>query len=329
VRPKVLLTRAFQDKPIKYLLEISELTIGNYERNLKKEEIIELVRDKEALISLLADPIDRDVIDSAPNLKIISNYAVGYNNIDYDCCIKKGIYVTHTPGVLTEATADIAFALLLAVSRRIVESHNFVLEDKFKGWEPNLLLGKEISGKTVGIIGMGRIGKAFARRCKGFGMNVIYYSRTRLSKKEESTLGVEFKELNELLRESDFISLHIPLTKESYHLLSKERLELLKKDAVLINTARGPIVDEEYLIKMLKKRRIFGAGFDVYEREPVVPDELKNLDNVVLLPHIGSATVETREKMAMMSIKAIEDFFKGKTPENLIPEWKKFLNGKS
>ncbi len=327
MKPKVLLTRAFQEKPIKYLSEISDLTIGSLEKNLTKEEIIEKIKGKDALISLLADPIDKEVIDSSPKLKIIANYAVGYNNIDYEYCIEKGIYVTHTPGVLTEATADIAFSLLLSVSRRIIESHNFVLEGKFKGWEPNLLLGKEIAGKTIGIIGMGRIGKAFARRCKGFGMNIFYYSRTKLGEKEEKELGITFKNLNNLLSESDFISLHVPLTKDTYHLLNKEKLELLKNDAILINTSRGAVVDEEYLIKMLKEKRIYGAGFDVYEREPFVPEELKKLKNVVLLPHIGSATEETREKMAMMSVKAIEDYFSGKIPQNLIPEWKNKING--
>ncbi len=327
MKPKVLLTRAFQKNPIEYLKKISELEIGSYERNLTKDEIIERIIDKEALISLLADPIDKDVIDSAKNLKIIANYAVGYNNVDYEHCINKGIYVTHTPGVLSEATADIAFALLLSVSRRIVESHKFVLDGKFKGWEPNLMLGKELFGKKVGIIGMGRIGKAFARRCRGFGMEILYYSRRKLPEEEENKLKAKFLPLHELLKESDFISLHIPLTKDTYHLLDREKLELLKESAILINTARGPVVDEKYLINMLKSRRIFGAGFDVYEKEPFIPEELKNLQNVVLLPHIGSATEETREKMAMMSVKAIEDFFNGKIPENLIPEWKSKING--
>ncbi len=327
MKPKILLTRAFQDNPITYLNKNFELEIGSYERNLTKTEIIERIKDKDGIITLLADPIDKDVIDSGKNLKIIANYAVGYNNIDVSYAMKKGILITHTPDVLTEATADIAFSLLLNVSRRIIEAYNFTVEGKFKGWEPNLMLGLEISGKNVGIIGMGRIGKAFARRAKGFGLNIFYFSRKRMNPEEEKEYAAQYLELEELLKISDFISLHIPLTEDTYHLLNKERLDLLKKTAILINTARGAVVDEKYLIKLLKDNKIFGAGFDVFENEPIIPPELKTLKNVVILPHIGSATIETREKMAYMCIKALEDFFNGKTPSNLIPEWKKIKNG--
>jgi glyoxylate reductase len=325
MKRKVLLTRAFQDKPIQELESKFNLEIGSYERNLTKDEIIEKIKDKEGIITLLADPIDKEVIDSGKNLKIIANYAVGYNNIDVEYSLRKGIYITHTPDVLTEATADIAFTLLLTVARRIIEANRFTVEGKFKGWEPNLMLGVEISGKKLGIIGMGRIGKAFARRAKGFGLDIYYYSRNRIPMEEEKKYGANYLELDELLKLSDFISIHTPLTKETHHLLNKEKLDMLKKTAILINTGRGPIVDEEYLIKILRENRIFGAGFDVFEKEPFIPEELKQLDNVVILPHIGSATIETRERMAYMCINSINDYFSGKTPENLIPEWKNKL----
>ncbi len=325
MKRKVLLTRAFQEKPIKELESKFDLEIGSYERNLTKDEIIDKIQDKEGIISLLADPIDKEVMNSGKNLKIIANYAVGYNNIDVEYALQKGIYITHTPDVLTEATADIAFALLLSVARRIIEANRFTVGGKFKGWEPNLMLGVEIFGKKLGIIGMGRIGKAFARRAKGFGLDIYYYSRNRIPEEEEKKFGAKFMGLDELLKISDFISIHTPLTKETRHLLNKEKLDLLKKSAILINTGRGPIVDEEYLIKLLKDNKIFGAGFDVYEKEPFIPEALKKLDNVVILPHIGSATIETREKMAFMCINSIEHFFNGKTPENLIPEWKNKL----
>ncbi len=322
---KVLLTRAFQEKPIQKLKENFDLQIGSFERNLTKDEIIEKIKDKEAIISLLADKIDKDVIDAAPNLKIIANYAVGYNNIDYEHAIKKNIFVTHTPDVLTDDTADIAIALLLSVSRRIVEADSFSREGKFKGWEPNLLLGKSLKGKTIGIIGMGRIGRAFAKRCKGFDLKIYYYSRRRLNKNEEEELGAEFLDFDELLKVSDFISFHTPLKKETYHLLSKEKFKLLKDGVIIINTSRGPVIDESALIENLKSGKVSGAGLDVYENEPEIPADLKKMKNVVLLPHIGSATVETRERMAFMCVDALMSIKEGKIPQNLIPEWKQHL----
>jgi len=328
MKKKILLTRSFQKKPIEILKKDFDLEIGGNKKNLGKEEIINKIKDKQALICLLADTIDKQVIDAAPELKIIANYAVGYNNIDVDYCIKKNIIVTNTPDVLNEATADIAFALLLSVARRLIESHVFVLKDRFKGWEPNLMLGKEIYGKRVGIIGMGRIGKAFARRCKGFGLETVYYSRTKLKMEEENKFNVKYLNLNDLLKTSDFVSIHVPLTDETYHLLNRKKLNLMKRSSVLINTARGPVVDEKVLLEMLKNKKIWGAGFDVYEDEPDVPEKLKKLDNVVLLPHIGSATEETRTKMAMMCVNAVKDFFEGKTPENIVPEWKNNLKNK-
>ncbi|MBW1659896.1 MAG: D-glycerate dehydrogenase [Deltaproteobacteria bacterium] len=325
MKPKVLLTRALMPEAVELLQADFDLEIGNTERMLTKAELLEKIQGKDVIISMLADQMDRETLDAAPDLKLIANYAVGYNNIDVPATIEKNIPVVHTPDVLTDATADIAFALLLAVARRIPEAHTYVVEGRFKAWKPDLLLGLELTGKTVGIIGMGRIGQAFTRRCAGFSLKILYYSRTRLSEEKERELTATYVSLEELLQQSDFISLHVPLTDETHHLLDAKKLALLKPDAILINTARGPVVDEAALISILKEKRIWGAGLDVYENEPHVPEELRRLDNCVLLPHIGSATREARLKMAQILHDAIMDFFAGKTPRTLVPEWKKHL----
>ena len=325
MKPKVLLTRALMPGATKLLQADFDLEIGNTERMLTRTELLDKIQGKDVVISMLADPMDQETLDAAPGLKMIANYAVGYNNIDVPYTIEKNIPVVHTPDVLTDATADAAFALLLAVARRVPEAHSYVVEGKFKAWEPGLLLGLELVGKTVGIVGMGRIGQAFARRCVGFGLKILYHSRTRLSENREKALHARYVSLEKLLSHADFISLHVPLTKETWHLIDAEKLQLLKPEAILINTARGPVVDESALIKVLKKKRIWGAGLDVYEHEPEVPPALRQLENVVLLPHIGSATREARFKMAQILHDAIRDFFAGKTPEPLVPEWKHHL----
>jgi glyoxylate reductase len=226
--------------------------------------------------------------------------------------------VVNTPGVLTEATADLAFALLLAATRRVVEGHEFMLAGKFRGWEPMLLLGKELHGSTLGIIGAGRIGQAVGRRAKGFGMHILYYSRTRKPEFEKET-GAEFATLEELLRNSDFISLHVPLTPETKHLLGKKELEMMKDGAVLINTARGEVVDERAMIDALRSGKLFAAGLDVYYGEPDVAPELFTLKNVVLTPHIGSATESTRRKMAEMVCADVLRVLRGEAPEHRVP----------
>ncbi len=325
MKSKVLLTRALMPEAVELLQADFDLEIGNTERMLTKDELMDRIQGKDVVISMLADPLDRETLDAAPGLKLIANYAVGYNNIDIPCTIEKNIPVVHTPDVLTDATADMAFALLLSVARRIPEAHSYVVKGKFIAWEPDLLLGLELTGKTVGIVGMGRIGQAFARRCRGFGLKILYTSRTRLPEEKEVELSATYVTLEELLRQSDFVSLHVPLTDATHHLIDAERLALLKSNAILINTARGPVVDESALITILKERRIYGAGLDVYEREPEVPEELRDLDNCVLLPHIGSATREARLKMAQILHDAIRDFFAGKRPKNLVPEWKQHL----
>ncbi|MBM7559975.1 2-hydroxyacid dehydrogenase [Marinitoga litoralis] len=294
-----------------------ELWINKEDRTLTHDEIIELAKNNDALITLLSDKIDKEVIDAGKGkLKVISNYAVGYNNIDVESAKEAGIFVTNTPGVLSDATADLAWALLFAVARKIVESDKFVREGNFVGWRPKLFLGYDIKGKTLGIIGMGRIGKEMAKRAKGFEMNVLYYKRNRLSEIEEKELGVKYASLEEIVKNSDYISLHTPLTDETYHLLDEKEFSMMKPNVIIINTARGPVINEKVLIKYLKERKIAGAGLDVYEEEPKIPQELLELDNVVLTPHTGSATFETRDKMAEMVADNVIAALKGEVPPN-------------
>ncbi len=319
---KVFVTYKIPEKGLEILKNKYELFVHDKDEFLTKEELLELVRDKDAVITQLRDPIDKEFIDAGKNLKIIANYAVGYNNIDVEYATQKGIYVTHTPGVLTEATADLAWALILAIVRRVVEGDKFTREGRFVGWKPSLLLGHDLYGKTLGIIGMGRIGQAVARRALGFGMKIIYHNRHRLPKEIEDRYNTRYVSLEELLRESDVVSIHTPGTPQTYHLIDKDRLELMKPTSYLINTGRGSVIDEKALIEALKERRIQGAGLDVYEYEPKLTEGLSSLENVVLLPHIGSATVETRERMSVMVCENVDIALSGKRPPNLVPEQK-------
>jgi len=315
---KVFLTRRIPEDGIRILKrENLEVEIFPEDRMPTKEEIIQGIKDADALISLLTDRIDREIIDSAPRLKVIGNYAVGYNNIDVEYAKKKGIVVVNTPGVLTDATADLAFSLLLAAARRVVEGDRFVRDKKFKGWAPMLLLGKDVWGATIGIIGAGRIGQAVGRRAKGFNMRILYWSRRR-KKEFEEEVGAIFVPLETLLRESDYITLHVPLTSETYHLLGEREFAMMKDDAILINTARGEVVDERAMIKALKSRKLFAAALDVFYGEPNVNPELLSLPNVVLTPHIGSATETTRRKMAEMVCEDVVRVLRGEEPVNRV-----------
>lgn len=315
---KVFVTYKIPEDGLKLLKEKYELDVYEGGEFLTKEEMMNRVKDADAVITQLRDPVDKEFIDAGKKLKIIANYAVGFNNIDVEYAKSKRIYVTNTPGVLTEATADIAWALILAVARKIIPADKFVREGKFKGWKPKLFLGYEIYGKILGIIGMGRIGQAVARRATGFGMKILYHNRKRLPDKVEKLYNATYVDLETLLKTSDFISVNVPLTDETYHLLDEKRLHLLKPNAILVNTARGPVVDEKALYKLLKEGKIAGAGFDVYENEPLLTPGLEKLDNVVLLPHIGSATFETRSKMSIMVAENVIDALEGRKPKNLV-----------
>jgi glyoxylate reductase len=285
---------------------------------MDRQQLLRSVADKEGLLCTITDRVDAEVIASAPALKVIANYGVGFEHLDIEAATRRGIPVTNTPGVLTETTADLAFALILATARRVVAGDQRVREGKFQYWAPLLFLGQEVSGKTLGIIGMGRIGQAVARRAAGFSMRVIYHSRTRLEPGEEQELQVSWAPLATLLREADFVSLHVPLTPPTRHLIGSRELELMKPSAYLINTARGPVVDEAALVAALRQGQIRGAGLDVYEREPELSPGLADLENVVLLPHVGSATVETRTRMAFMAAENLLAGLRGDPPPNCL-----------
>ncbi len=318
MKPKVLITRKIFQEAIDYLNDYVDYEIGAREGKLTKQTLLEKVRDKQGILSLLVDTIDRAVIDAAPQLKIIANCAVGYDNIDISYARKKGILVTNTPGVLTETTADLTWALILSVARQIPQADAFTRAKLYKGWELDLYLGREISGKCLGIIGMGRIGKAVALRARAFRMNVVYNDPHRLSGEEEALYQASCLPLEELLRVSDIVTLHTSLTSETTHLISAERLRLMKEEAILVNVSRGPVVDEGALADALENKSIWAAGLDVYEREPEIAERLLSLDNVVLLPHIGSATFETRIRMATMAAKNLVQGLSGETPDNLV-----------
>jgi glyoxylate reductase len=267
---------------------------------------------------MLSDPIDKTVINRCSTIKVIANYAVGYNNIDLKTATAKKIIVANTPGVLTETTADLAWALILAVGRRLIEGDQLVRRGYWKGWAPTQLLGHDIYGKTLGIVGMGRIGQAVARRAQGFSMQTLYHSRKPIEPVMEKELKAHFVSLEELLASADFLTLHVPLNAQTHHLIGKRELLLMKPTAYLINTSRGPVVDEKALIKILQKERIAGAGLDVFENEPRIPAKLKRLKNVVILPHLGSASTETRTQMGFMVAENLKAAFEGRTPRHQV-----------
>jgi len=316
---KVFITREIPEIGINLLKEKGyEVEIGPEEK-ISREELIEKVKGVDAILSVLTEKIDGEVMESAgEQLKIVANYAVGYNNIDVEEAKKKNIMVTNTPGVLTEAVAEHTIAFLFAIAERIVEADSFMRAGKYKAWGPKMLLGADIQGKTLGIIGLGRIGSAVAQRMQdGFDVKIIYYDLKRNEELEEK-FGMEYRELDDLLKESDFVSIHTALTDETRHLINAEKLALMKPSAYLINTARGPIVDEMALIETLKGKKIAGAALDVFEKEPELMPGLTDLNNVVLTPHIASATEGTRNKMSEMAAKNIIAVLDGETPPNLV-----------
>ncbi len=314
---KIFLTRKIPEPGIKLLEKGFDVEINLENRVLTKEEIIKGVHGKDGLLCLLTDPIDKDVINAEPKLKMISTYAVGYNNINVQTATQRGIPVGNTPDVLTDTTAEMAWALLFSVARRIVEGDRFTRTGKFNGWAPFLMLGQDVSHKTLGVIGTGKIGTAFALKSKGFNMNVLYVDEQKNTILEKE-LDAKKVELSELLTQSDYISLHVPLLPKTHHLIGEKELHKMKKNAILINTSRGPIVDEKTLVKALKDRWIFGAGLDVYEHEPKINEQLKKLDNVVLQPHSASGTIETRTKMAIMAAENMIAGLQGKMSPNCV-----------
>jgi glyoxylate reductase len=319
---KILLTRLLPDPGMELLERHFCLYQGQANRFMSKQEIIREIKDCDGLLCLLTDNIDAEVIRAGKKLKVIANYAVGYNNIDVKEATKHKIAVTNTPGVLTETTADLTFGLLLSVARRIVEADKFSRQGNFTGWSPKLLLGHDVHEKNLGIIGFGRIGRAVARRAKGFGMKILYYDVKSLTNSEENSFGIKFRTLDDLLKESDFVSIHVPLNEQTYHMITMEKIALMKPSSYIINAARGPIIDEKALVKALDKKIIAGCALDVYEHEPGIDKKLLNMENTVLLPHIGSASIETRTKMAMIAAKNIISILveHTKAPDTVNPE---------
>jgi glyoxylate reductase len=319
-KPKVYVTRELPERGMKIIKERFDAEVWPEYGPPPKTEMIRKARDVDALVTLLSDKIDAEVFDAAPKLKIVAQMAVGFDNIDVAEATWRGIYVTNTPGVLTETTADFAWALLMAVARRVVEADKYVRSGQWKvSWHPSMLLGRDVYGATLGIVGAGRIGTAVARRAKGFNMKILYYDVVPMPPEIEKELGAKRVDLDTLLRESDFVSIHVPLIKETYHLINEEKLKLMKKTAYLINNSRGAVVNEKALYKALKEGWIAGAALDVFEQEPTpLNNPLLKLDNVVVAPHISSASYETRSRMAEMVAENLVAFFEGKTPPNLV-----------
>lgn len=311
---KVVITRKLPGEPEKLLKKSGfKITVYKKDQSIPRNEFLKLTKDADAVLSLLTEKIDKEAIDNFSKCKIVANCAVGYNNIDVPYAKEKSLVVTNTPYVLTDATADLTVALILACARRLREGEQMMRENKFSGWKPDMLLGFDLKGKTVGIIGAGRIGRATARRLKGFGVKIIYFDRKKRDEFETEFLAKKVS-INELMKKSDIISVHLSLSKETHHILNAESLSLMKKSAVIVNTSRGEIIEEKALIKLLKQNKIFAAGFDVYENEPNLNPELRTLKNVFLLPHIGSATVESRSAMALLAANNIISVLKGKEP---------------
>lgn len=325
-RPKVYVTRQLFDEALEILNRNAEVDVfDGVDNPVLRELILSKVRKVDGLLCLLTDRIDSEVIKKGSKLKVISNCAVGFDNIDVEAATRRGIYVTNTPGILTETTADCAWALLFAIARRIAEADRHVRSGKWiHAWGPRMFLGSDIHGKTLGIIGLGRIGSTVAKRAKGFDINIIYYDIKRRRGLEEK-LGVTFKSLGEVLSEADFVTIHVSLTEETYHMIGRRELSMMKRTAYLVNTSRGPVIDEGELYTALKERVIAGAALDVFEHEPIDPKSpLLGLDNVVLTPHIASASVETRTKMAVVAANNLVGVLRGEEPPNLVnPEVRK------
>lgn len=309
---KILVTRRLPKNVIDKLKKTKGVVIhyNDTDKLLTKSEILKASRDAEVIISLLTDKIGNEIIENAKCLKLIANYAVGFDNIDIETAKQKGIFVTNTPNIMTQAVAEHSMTLMLACARRIVEGDNFVRQEKYKYWMPDLLIGPEIAGKKLGIIGAGRIGLALAEMAyHGFGMKIIYNDMARSDEIERNLQG-EYYSLNHLLEEADFISINVPLLPETRHLIGRKQFNLMKKSAILINTARGPIVDEVALAEALEKNKIFAAGIDVFEFEPKPVKKLLRLPNIIMTPHIASATEEARQGMADCVIQNVQEYLR-------------------
>lgn len=313
-RSNIYVTRMIPQQTIDNLLQCHEVEVNPHDRALTRKELLEAVKGRDAVITLLTDTIDAEVLDAAgPQCRIFANYAVGFNNFDLKAATQRGVIMTNTPGVLDDATATHAWALLLATARRIPESERYVREGRWHGWAPMAFIGQDIDNKTLGVAGMGRIGTKFARKAAAFDMRVIYTDAQRNTAVERE-IGATFVDKETLLKESDFLSLHAPLLPETHHYIGAAEIAKMKPTAILINAARGPLVDEKALVAALRDKVIWGAGLDVFEREPELEAGLSSLDNVVVVPHIASATIETRIAMGKIATDNVVNVLKGEKP---------------
>ncbi len=317
-RPKVFATHVLFEGPRKLLEQHFDAEYWEGELRPPRAEVLKRVVEVDALICLLTEKINEELLAAAPKLRIVANVAVGYDNIDVAACTRRKVVATNTPGVLDETTADFAWTLLMAVARRLLEGDALARSGNWKGWNLDQLCGADVWGKTLGLVGFGRIGRAVARRSQGFGMRVLYHDAVRAPAEAENQLGATYVPFEQLLAEADFISLHVPLLPETRHLMSAAQFTSMKKTAFLINTSRGPVVDEAALVKALEEKRIAGAALDVYEKEPEIHPALRQMKNVVLAPHVASASLETRTRMAQMAVENVIALFSGKKPPNAL-----------
>jgi glyoxylate reductase len=317
-KKKVYITRRIPDEVIELLEAHFDVEINPQDRVLSKEELLENVKGVDAVLCVITDNIDKEVFEAAgEKCKIFANYGVGYNNIDVTSATENGVIITNTPGVLDDATADLAWTLLMAVSRRILSADKFTRNGAFQAWDPMMFLGRDITGKTLGLVGAGRIGFNFAKKAKAFDMKILY-TGLRHNLKLENELGAIYVDKETLLKEADFVSLHVPLLPSTNHYISEKEFSVMKKTSVIVNTSRGPVIDEKALVKALRQGEIWGAGLDVYENEPEIEPELLDMNNVVIVPHIASATMETRTNMGLIAARNIIKVLSGELPDSCI-----------
>ncbi|MGK0465178.1 2-hydroxyacid dehydrogenase [Clostridium sp.] len=317
-KKKVYITRRIPDEAIELLEEHFDVEINPQDRVLSGEELLEKVKGADAVLCVITDSINKDVFEAAGvKCKIFANYGVGYNNIDIATATQMGVIITNTPGVLDDATADLAWTLLMAVSRRIVSADKFTRNGAFQAWDPMMFLGRDITGKTLGLVGAGRIGFNFAKKAKAFDMKLLY-TGLRRNLKIENELGAIYVDKETLLKESDFVSLHVPLLPSTTHYIGEKEFSIMKKTSVIVNTSRGPVVDEKALVNALKSGEIWGAGLDVFEHEPDIEPELLDMYNVVIVPHIASATMETRTNMGLIAARNIIKVLTGELPNSCV-----------
>jgi glyoxylate reductase len=318
-RPRVLVTRRLPPGPMDVIAERFEADVWDGELARPRDQVLRRIGGKIGAITLLTEKVDDELLDAAgPGLVIVANYAVGFDNVDVEACTRRGVLVSNTPEVLSETTADTAWALIMAAARRVPEGDRFLRSKTPWIWGPEMMLGQDVHGKVLGIVGFGRIGQSMARRASGFGMRVVYFDVFRPPPEVERELNAEYREFDDLLGKADVITIHVALTSETRHLFGKEQFARMKRTAVLVNTSRGPVIDEAALAEALRDREIFAAGLDVFEREPEVAPALLELENAVVIPHLGSATVETRDAMGMLAIDNLTAALEGRRPPTLV-----------